>query len=818
MKHISLPLTGAVVLLSVSSLFLPQQACAQEIILNDIAHHIDTVAHYPVGPGTTYYAVRLSRTNTTLYAMNAFILIVDTRNPYITIEEELGKDKVVGTEKPSAMAQRITTPTHIAFAGTNGDFFATSGDIGRPTGLTIENNEYAYIGGSTRRVGGVTADGRPIVATYWKYSGKVITATGDTLKIKHVNYTRNTDELVLYNQHQGTSTGTNIYGTEALVELCEGEKWTTNGKQRVVVRNIVRNTGNMTIPKGQAVLSGHGLMQQALDSLINPGDTLSIRFSLKLDDVSTALSQAIGGDNYALILDGGVAEQSNFWNEIHPRTGYGVSVTGDSAIFCVVDGRAVESYGCTTKVLGEIMHHYGAWRAVNWDGGGSSSMYIRNFGDQVNHGSDGTERAVGNGMFVIANLPEPDDTIAILHPYYPVYSMPYCGQFTPHFYGYNKYGVMLSTDVEGVVLSCDSSVGEIHENGTQFFASTRNGGSVTATYGKAQTTIEIHIAPGNMSMRYDSVIIDTRKPWQAEVVNRNVDGMQEVAPQAFEWKSMNEYVCTVSASGVLTAGVNGETMVTATMSSFTDTMLVRVETPEERPLAAETFSEPESWQVSALSGFNPYWGTAPDSTAAVRFNFSITRKPYILVEKNIVFYGLPDTVKLHYSTDAAFDNAIFTFTTATHENVPTTLSDVAGPVANGEIAIAIKEVLTNAADKKHYPLQFSSMRFYLSSSTEKGERYIGLRDITLCYEGLEITSSFQDAGQGTGLRVYPNPAGDTLTIEGAVPYSEVVFLDANGRCALKTINWSGRVNIASLPKGTYLLVTPGMKSVRVVKK
>lgn len=789
---------------------------AADIVLGGVEHNIDTVAHYEVGPGSTYYAVRLSRTNTTMYAMNAFLLIVDTRNPYISIEEELGKDKLVGTERPSAMAQRITTPTHIAFAGTNGDFFVTQGDVGRPTGLTIENNEYAYIGGSNRRVGGVTSAGRPVVATNWKYSGRVYTAGNDTLKINHVNYTRNTDELVLYNQHQGASTGTNIYGTEVLVELCDGESWKTNGRQKVVVRQKRSNTGDMTIPKGQAVLSGHGEMQRALDSLVNTGDTITIRFSLKLDDASTALSQAIGGDNYALILDNGVPEASNFWNEIHPRTGYGVSVTGDSAIFCVVDGRATDSYGCTTQSLGAIMRHYGAWRAVNWDGGGSSSMYIRHFGNQVNHGSDGSERAVGNAMFVVANLPEADDTIARLVPYQATYSLPYCGQYTPHFYGYNKYGVLLSTDVEDVVLSCDESVGEVRDGGRAFFASTRNGGTLTATCGKAQTTIEIVIAPGNMSLRYESVVLDTRSPWQAQVVNKSDDGMQDVAPQAFEWKSLNEMICSVSSDGVLTAGANGRTLVVCTMAPFADTMLVRVETPEVRPLTADDFSSATDWKLSALTGFNPVWGTTGDCGNAVLFNYSVTRKPYIMIEKDLELFGLPDTLKLHYSTDAVFDNVVMSFVTASRENIAKTLTETVSPTTDGEIAVAIDNVLSDATDKKHYPLRLSSVKFYLSSSTEAGERYICMRDVSLCYAGLEITAL--DGTVRTGLRVYPNPTGDSLTIIGAVPYSEVVFLDASGRCALRTINWSGTIDISSLAKGTYILVTPGMESVRVIKK
>ena len=79
----------------------------------------------------------------------------------------------------------------------------------------------------------------------------------------------------------------------------------------------------------------------------------------------------------------------------------------------VVDGRSNISAGCNTRVVGEMLKHYGAYNAVNWDGGGSSCIYVRSLG-QMNNGSDGSERACGNGMFAVVDVPETDNTI---HPF-----------------------------------------------------------------------------------------------------------------------------------------------------------------------------------------------------------------------------------------------------------------------------------------------------------------------------------------------------------------------------------------------------------------
>ena len=809
MKHTSL--------LTLSfALLLAAHVGAQPVTFGGVSYNIDTVAFYPVGPGTDYLKLRMTRTSTASYPLDVFVMRVDTRNPYVSIEQELGKNKVVGTERPSAMAQRITTPTHIAFAGTNGDFFATTGDVGRPTGLTIENNEYAYIGSTNRRVGAVTAAGKPVVATNWKYTGRLYTSgSKDTLVIKHVNYSRNTDELVLYNQHQGATTATNQYGTELLVRLCEGEQWKTHGRQKAVVVSKEQNKGSMAIPVGQAVLSGHGVMQKALDSLVNVGDTVIIRFTLKLDDVNTNLSQAIGGDNYALILDNGVAETSNFWNEIHPRTGYGVSHTGDTAVFCVVDGRTVQSYGCTTSVLGEIMHHYGAWRAVNWDGGGSSSMYVRGFGNQVNNGSDGSERAVGNAMFVVANLPEADDEVAQLVPYYAVYSLPYCGFYTPRFLGYNKYGVMIDTDVQGVTLSCDQSVGEIRDNGASFFASTKNGGTLTATKGSATTEIEIRIVAGNMHLKYDSVVLDKRSDWQVEVVNVNRDGEQAVLAPALSWKSLNEDICTINEDGVMSAVANGKAQVVGSLDNlFADTMLVSVETPSAPVVGAEDFSSLDNWDITSMSGFNPQ-PALQDGALNVAFNFSVTRKPYVLFEKQIRFYGIPDTIKIDYDTDAQIDNVQLTLSSAAGQNCMKTFTEpLSGTGA--QMVVPVADLLSAKESKEHYPLSFRQLRFYLASSTTAGAHYIRLRGITLCYQGIEVTAI--DGVRETSLRVYPVPATDYIPVLGAEAGCPVQLFTTDGKCLFSgTLDGNAMLDMHIAAPGTYLLQVNG-ETVKILKK
>ena len=134
------------------------------ITLNGIEYTIDTLSMYPVGPGSTFYELRMLRIGAK-GRLDCWLMTVDTKNPYITIEQVLAKDQLVGTERPSAMAERKTTDKKIFFGGTNGDFFATTGDVGRPVGFTVVNNEFAYIPIPTdRKMGGVDEQMRGVIA------------------------------------------------------------------------------------------------------------------------------------------------------------------------------------------------------------------------------------------------------------------------------------------------------------------------------------------------------------------------------------------------------------------------------------------------------------------------------------------------------------------------------------------------------------------------------------------------------------------------------------------------------------------------------
>ena len=84
----------------------------------------------------------------------------------------------------------------------------------------------------------------------------------------------------------------------------------------------------------------------------------------------------------------------------HPRTALGFSRDSSTLYLVTVDGRSENSGGMTLTELARLLRALGAWQAMNFDGGGSTTMVVA--GAVVNKPSDTTgEREVGNVLAVV---------------------------------------------------------------------------------------------------------------------------------------------------------------------------------------------------------------------------------------------------------------------------------------------------------------------------------------------------------------------------------------------------------------------------------
>ena len=725
------------ILLSLLSLLCIASSYA--ISLNDIEYTIDTLSMFPAGPGSTYYELRLLRADNGRGRLDAYLLAVDTRDPYVQVQQVLGKGKVTGCEVPSSMAKRSTTDNEIYFGGVNGDFFAYEA----PVGTTIINSQYALTpagSGGGRRHGGIDADGRGVTAYTHTYSMKVDMPYDSTLVIHHVNDYRDENQLVLFNHHLGTTTGSNAYGTEVKIQLLEGETWKTTGTMKVKVLAKEENVGSMPLAADYAVLSGHGSMQKELNKL-NVGDELTLTFEMRLDDELVNVAQMIGGDHYeAMILDDGKVAQSGFWNELHPRTGFGVSQTRDTVFMIVVDGRGV-SAGCTTKVMAEILKHHGAWNAVNWDGGGSSCMYIRPF-DQMNNGSDGKERAVTNAMFAVAHVPEVDNEVVTIAPYMPNYYLPRYGVAAPQFLGYNKYGVLVETNVSGVKLSCAPEVGEILKDG-RFLASGESGGKLVATWGNVTTELDVRIsATAPVAICIDTVLCGPQ-PYKVEVEGTVGNNTVEILSSALTWTSTEPSIATVDEDGNVVGVSNGMVVVTGKLGTFTDQIVIKVEMPESDPLIWDDFRQVSSWELKGSpTSFKPSLSVPEDPAAPVNliFTYGSGRNPFVQLSKDSLLYSTPEKIRIPLTTNAVFEKVIVMIR-ANNSNTTDQITFL-NPKSGEENILEIDVKERFGDDIAIFPLHFLSIKMVPTSATPKGECYVTLPGIIEIFD--ENTTDVED--------------------------------------------------------------------------
>ncbi len=123
------------------------------------------------------------------------------------------------------------------------------------------------------------------------------------------------------------------------------------------------------------------------------------------------IEQAIGGGPW-LLRDGNIAvdtlaqrfSEGEKFGAVHaPRTAAGVTKDG-TLLLVTVDGRQAWSAGVSLGELAALMKRLGAVRAINLDGGGSTSMIVQ--GGVVNAPSDGRLRSLCNGLLVFASVPE----------------------------------------------------------------------------------------------------------------------------------------------------------------------------------------------------------------------------------------------------------------------------------------------------------------------------------------------------------------------------------------------------------------------------
>jgi hypothetical protein len=223
---------------------------------------------------------------------------------------------------------------------------------------------------------------------------RVIWENGTTTPIG-LNQLREPDSAVLYTSVYGATTHT-AGGVELVLERGASPAWLPLKVGREYAGRIreVRKDGDTPVASDIVVLSlGPSLASQVPPPRI--GSTVRI-ITETVPDL-TGVDMAIGGGP-ALLQDGKPMRWTGLFKFRHPRTAIGWNK--DHIFMVEVDGRQANlSVGMTFPELADYMASLGCQGAMNFDGGGSATLWA--FGMVKNSPSEGDERPSPNALVLV---------------------------------------------------------------------------------------------------------------------------------------------------------------------------------------------------------------------------------------------------------------------------------------------------------------------------------------------------------------------------------------------------------------------------------
>ena len=273
----------------------------------------------------------------------------------------------------------------------NAGFFTWTGRLrGYPIGTLLVDGELASAPYLRRTTIGWGEDNSQIYGfPKWGQEIKIPFAPSETLS--SVNFYSSKTFLTAY---------TPIFGTPTPVPaIAATEIFIKDGK---CVRKAY---GGTTLKEGEVILAGYGVKALLLDNL-KPGDQIDIDFELTQDagdynDWGRVTNAVQAGP---MLLEAGHITmdyegfENSFINNRHPRSAVGIDANGNW-IFFVGDGRnGMHSSGYSLYETALIMQEQGAIYALNFDGGGSSEILVKE--QFFNWPSEGKERAISNAVGV----------------------------------------------------------------------------------------------------------------------------------------------------------------------------------------------------------------------------------------------------------------------------------------------------------------------------------------------------------------------------------------------------------------------------------
>ncbi len=534
------------------------------------------VKSYPVSSGVTYSQYANSTTN---YINH---LAVNLGDPYTKLAIGL-PSPIAKTATTTAQANRDSRDGNRVVGAVNASFFDMKS--GLPMYLISQGNDIINGGVISKSPNyyvsqpiafGVTQDGLAEIDTF--NLGVHVGYKGQNYQVTGLNRERQNDETIIFTpQYNGKHTNSNEFGIEMVIDTGQPITNTQYGQQLTGKVVKVRDYGSkekLEIPATGFVLSVHGAKGLERFKGMNVGDEVSL--SLSIDD-KWMNSQFMLASGPMLLKDGKphITMNTSDWraSTSTARTAIAISKDKKQVHLVTVDNVKGYSKGMTLTQFANYLAAQGYDRAINFDGGGSTAMGIRNYGSNtvvLANRTTAAERKVSAIIEAISTAPVSEP--AHLNVSRNQVGTMLVGATTSLTINYLLDAYYNPLVVDNSQLLITSENGKLAATGLSYSALTAGEDRVTVQYGNAKQSFPVTIVnePAKLTISPTTTKV---KPGATVAFKANATDAQGkpiiYSPEQVKW-SVTGDIGTITQSGSFKAvNKSGQGTVTVTLGTKT---------------------------------------------------------------------------------------------------------------------------------------------------------------------------------------------------------------------------------------------------------
>ncbi|HEY9839897.1 MAG: phosphodiester glycosidase family protein [Candidatus Sericytochromatia bacterium] len=281
---------------------------------------------------------------------------VNLKDQRVSVDVAMAKGEASKREPVTEIARR-----NKAVVAINGSFFHGT-KVESSVGLIMKNGEIIADSGHRRTSLGITRDGSFVMGIPKISTGLYYPDTNKFQRVNGVNQARKAKQTIVYTPRFGQYTHSNKFGREVVVE------------DNRVVRYAY---GNAKIPRNGFVISAHGKTASDIQQLYPRGSyiELSAQRQAPWNKVETIITGAPHLVHQGRIYNTYFQEHLNSSLK-GPAARSAVGFTHNQKLLLVNVLPEHGSKGVTFSRLAQIMRRLGAFEAMAFDGGGSTSLYV----------------------------------------------------------------------------------------------------------------------------------------------------------------------------------------------------------------------------------------------------------------------------------------------------------------------------------------------------------------------------------------------------------------------------------------------------------